>query len=91
LAPFDNFPDLVTTTLHGCSPTPAIRTVSRGLSFLTVSAPTKIASHPARNFCTSARALPPVTHLFPGTAKYPSNVSPNFNITQGSFFVVQCR
>jgi hypothetical protein len=84
-----NFPDFVTTARHGWGRPVPIRSVSRGLSFRTVSAPTKMASHPARIFCTSARAAAPVIHLRPGTANDPSNVIANFRITQGCWDRVQ--
>jgi hypothetical protein len=90
LARVGSLPDLVTTTRHGCGP-PPVRTVSRGLSFLTVSAPTRIASHPARIFCTSARASAPVIHLLPGTANDPSNVIASLRITQGRRWRVQWK
>jgi hypothetical protein len=83
-----NFPERVTTTRQGWIPA-MFRTVSRGLSFRTVSAPTKIASHPARILCTSALACGPVIHFLPGTAKDPSKVIANFRITQGCWVHVQ--
>jgi hypothetical protein len=84
-----NRPDFVTTTRQGWESCFLVRTVRRGLSRRTVSAPTKIASQPALIFWTSFLACGPVIHLFPGTAKDPSKVIANFRITQGCWVRVQ--
>jgi len=52
----------ITRTASLPRPPPASRVVSRGSSFRTVLAPTRIASTRSRRWCTRARASSPVTH-----------------------------
>ena len=72
-------------TRAGCRLSDRFRTVRRGLSIRIVSAPTRIASDCARNFCACRRAAVPVIQRdsFFRRVKRPSKVIPHFAITNG--------
>ena len=80
-----SFPERVITTRAGWRELRAPRTVKRGLSILTVSAPTRIASLCARNFWASRRAAALVIHRPSrlGRVSRPSKVIPHFAVTNG--------